>query len=232
MAENYENIYLTRIWDVYYSLEDGKKKSFDLLFLTLMIIIIFWLNPTDAIQLPVVGNELPKFVTFTLAPFFIIFLTSKYFYMSALSLNVYTAYIQYFREFYWHEYDDKNIHPSSLYNNFRVRNLSETLNLFLFPRQFGMKWELSFKVIIHFLTIIGHRIVTLLTFITPIIFSFMTTIWFINNYHSHIKEEYQGIIIIIAYVFSILILLLFLLWLINNTQEARKYYKEEVLKQK
>ena len=220
MVENFEDVFLKRIWDVYYQLEDSKKNSLNLLFLTLMIVILFWLVPSDAIKLPVIGNELPKFLTFTLAPFFIIFLTSKYLYVSALSLNVFIAYIKYFREFYKNTLDEKDISVSSLFNNFRIRNLSETLNLFLFPKRFNQKLGLSFNAFIHFITIIAHRIVTLLTFIIPFVFSLLTAYWFKINYQSKKVEEYIGIFILIAYAFSILILILFLISLIKGTKEA------------
>ncbi len=225
--DNLEIVFLEKIWTNYVSLENKKENSLSLLFLTLLAFILLWLIPSQDFKFPILGNELPRSIALSLSPFFVLFLTSKYLYLSALSLNVFMNYIRYFRKVYNASFDENRILISSLYNNFKIRNLSGTLNLFLLPRRVNQTFNKRFERIIHRITILLNIILTLSTFLVPLAFSLGTAIWFYMN--RHIVNENVAIFILLVYGFSILTLLLFAYSLFNSTKIERTFYKKEII---
>ena len=197
------------------------------LFITLTVVTSFLLIDADVVKLTVIGTDFPKYFIIAMAPFVIIFLISKYFYVSAISLNVYMAYIEYFARFHKTTLDEEKLHTDSLYNDFRIRNLSETINLFLISRQPRLKWKLSCHNIFKKITIIGRIIVTWSTLIIPIVFIFITSHWFLKNYPSKFDESFW-IIFLIGYALFFVGLILFLFILTMETGGARKYYKKNI----
>lgn len=227
MAKSFEETYLERLWESYSYLESARRKSFNLLILTLASVTLLWIAQEDSIKIPVIENRLSKFLALSLAPFFIVYLVTKVLYISSFSFNTFVNFIKTFEKIYCVEMRQYSLDSNEIYNTFRIRDISETLNVFVFPRSFEYKWKFQLKILIHYITIVGHRIATILTILIPFVYATITTIWFSNNFKNHIKE-YEGYGILTSYIMLHIAFILILFYYAERTKSSRLYYNSSI----
>jgi hypothetical protein len=106
-----------------------------------------------------------------------------------------------------------------------MRDLSEVLNPFLFPRRFERRFELKLRCVLYYIVVCTHNMTTLITIVTPFaaITYFTVEYWFRNQEKQYFNETI-GIIGLIFFIILGVTMSLILIYYGFTTSEARADY--------
>lgn len=218
---------LDLLWKSYEVTDERRRKSFNALFSMLILIFFIWLAEAEDLKFPLLGTNLDKFIALAISPAIVLILCARYFYLSVNSFVNYTRYIKLFSEVNSVQMKKNNMIEKSIYYSFKYRDVSDILNIFVFPRRFNQENKTSLKNVVHCLGITALNCATLLTLIIPISVYILTLNWFWNNYENHISVLYGNIILFFYISLGLMSLFGFNVFIFRTLSE-RKFYKEKI----
>lgn len=217
--------FLDKIAQAYAVIDDRRRKAFNVMLTTTVIFILIGFSKTDGIKLPILGTELDQFLTLSLAPMFVGVLFGRYFYLCAHTLKLYIRYLGIFQKTYAKEIEELGWNFADVHNSIRMRDLTEVLNPFLFPKRFDRKFKPYLGWLLHYGTVIGHNFTTLMTVIAPVTAYFACVIWFRVHYKEHMNET-LGMALFLFYIAGGIGMILVIIYFFYLTSGARSTYFE------
>ncbi len=217
---------LNTISRAYSVLDDRRRKAFNVLLSATAIFVLIGFSNSDGIKIPLLGVELDKFLTVALAPLFIGILFGRYFYLCSHTLRLYIKYIELFEKVYEKDIRELGWDFTDLHNSIRMRDLTEVLNPFLFPRRFGRTLQFSINCILYYFAVCAHNTVILLTIFAPAIAYSISVFWLNSNYSGHMNEI-VGMALIWAYVIAAIGMIPITAYLFLGSSSARSTYFEK-----
>lgn len=211
---------LEKLWDVYISITDRRRKSLKHLIIVLLILIVVSMVPTKDLKFTLFGITsdiaFNKSLVLSLAPLLIIIFTTRFWYLFAHSVINYVNYLECYQKFYAEYLMVWGYGFRELYDFFKMRDITESMNIFLFPKKMVKKDEPSKKTedISAVLSNWAHNCFAILLVIIPMSAYWMTTVWIFNN----------EIILFAIYAVLGILKLVFIVGLIIETWERRAYY--------
>lgn len=217
---------LEKLWDGYISISDRRWKSLKHLIIVLLILIVVYYVPTNDLKFTLFGItsdiSFNKFLALSLAPLLIIIFTTRFWYLFAHSVIKFVYYLQHYQKFYEKELSVLDYGFHKLYDLFKMRDITESMNIFLFPKVIlnsprnlkitKMNKKINLKVAD---TI--HDLFAILLFIIPMFLYCWATY----------TIKIDGSILFTVYFYLGICKLIFFIFLIRETKDVRDYYKME-----
>jgi len=218
---------LDKLWEVYKTTDDRRRKAFYYLFSSMTIFTFLWISGKGEIELPLLKTKVDLFIALTLTPIFIFLLTVRYLYLCTHSIRSRITYFQYLLEAHKEEFKCFDITFTKLVGMLIYRDLTENLNIFHFPVKYSKEWDASMSVSISRISKFLTNVVLLLTVGIPIFSYMMAIFWFALNYKSHLSE-FMGILILIFYSFCCTLLLVSPIYFYYRVKEYRAFFRQNV----
>ena len=132
-----------KYWENYKSIDEKRKKSFRFLYISILILALFSFQENN--ELVVFSYAVPFNFYLICAPLFIAFASLTYYYLCARTLDTFVNFIKLFKMKYDSDLETISLKDSDLIASLIQRDFSESLNIFLYPREFGPHWRYTRK---------------------------------------------------------------------------------------
>jgi hypothetical protein len=190
----------------------------------MIVFALFWLSKKEYFDLPLINVKVKMDLAIALAPSFISILTARYLYLCAHTILSYVTYLNRYIEVHKEELNNQGISFTILHATFKQRDLTENINVFLFPVKGHPDWDKeihkAINISIKFLINIG----IILTVIVPLMAYMLSVTWLGINLDKEIFSPY-GIWLFAFYLFLGSLFLLFPIYLFYRVKPARKIMK-------
>lgn len=160
---------LNRLWDSYALADDRRRKAFYYLFSVMAVFVILWITKDKSFELPFLKTKVDMFLAMMLAPAFIAMLTARYLYLCAHTLRAYIQFLECYEDSCREGLQKLGYSFGKLYPSFERRDITEKLNIFLFPMHLSGEWDKSINNIVGRIVCFLCNIGIILTVAIPII---------------------------------------------------------------
>ncbi len=174
---------LAKLWQVYSITDDRRRKGFYYLFSSMVLFAILWIKQSQTFELPILKTQVTLMDALAMAPAFIVVLTVRYLYLCTHTLRSFITYLQQLEEYYSKDLQAIGYTFFKLHQTFRLKDLTDNLNVYLFPIKPYRGHDSSFAnwtlyVIVVYLT----NVAIFLTVFIPLFSYFYIIGWLLLNY--------------------------------------------------
>jgi len=124
---------LERLWVSYSSIDEKRRKTFYYLYSIMVVLSLIWISKERTFHHPEYGIEVKLEIALYVAPAFISILTIRYLYLCAYTMISYVNYLRFYQQAHQKELISLGINFRLLNYFFKLRDLTDKLNLYSFP---------------------------------------------------------------------------------------------------
>ena len=168
---------LERLWVSYSSIDEKRRKTFYYLYSVMVVLSLIWISKEQKVPIHLINIEVELRMALYLAPAIISILTTRYLYLCAYTTISYVNYLGFFQQAHQKELVSLGINYHLMNYFFKLRDLTEKLNLYSFPirtdKEYKTGINLLFCHIVNFLL----NIAILLSVLIPLSAYIVIVFW-------------------------------------------------------
>ncbi len=155
--ESLAKILLDRLWNAYEKIDERRRRAFLLLYTSSLVTVMLLAEPGTITQVPLLNISTAQSVVLIALPLMLAALMVNYLFLCAHTITSYTQYIEFLSERYEGEIW-KLSSKGWVYGSLKMRDVSEGLNIFLFPVRPVQGYD---KRVVPSASAIGHLLINL-----------------------------------------------------------------------